>query len=338
MNKRTKMTLGAGLAALALLVTGGGYYYFHVDTDTPDFAIKTVQQSIQKHDTKTFYSVVNVDSVLDSGYDGFVEGVTSPESMRSPDAKEAIRDFTQMLREPMLMSLKAAIDSYVATGDLKTDENFAVAELLNRTGLKDAEVRNVKNIQVSDANHNEAFADLIIFQPELDREFPLQFILTRNEEDKWQVSRVQNFKEYVEQIAQARRTQLEDYLKQSTEINTRHEATMREVEKKYGMILSTGNLAEDKTRAALKSLINDEFKKDWEERKQELFTLPIPKDAETLHSLYMKICDTAIAAAQDYSKWMDDMNPATIKLAEEKIHQMQALMTDASNLVKRMTS
>ena len=338
MNKQIKKAAGIGLAALALVVTGGGYYYFHVDTDTPDFAIRTAQQSIQKHDAKTFYSVVNVDSVLDSGYDGFVEGVTSPESMRSPDAKEAIRDFTQMLREPMLMSLKAAIDSYVTTGELKAEDNLAVKEFLDRTGLKDIEVRDVKNIQINDANHDEAFADLIIFQPELDREFPLQFILTRNEEDKWQVSRVQNFKEYVEQIAQARRTQLEDYLKQSTEINARHEATMREVEKKYGMILSTGNLAEDKTRAALKSLINDEFKKDWEERKQELFTLPIPKDAETLHSLYMKICDTAIAAAQDYSKWMDDMNPATIKLAEEKIHQMQALMTDASNLVKRMTS
>jgi len=85
-------------------------------------------------------------------------------------------------------------------------------------------------------------------------------------------------------------------------------------------------------------LVDDVFKKDWEERKKELFTLSVPEDAETLHKLYMKICDTAIAAAQDYSKWTDDMNPATIKLAEEKIHQMQALMTDASNLVKRMTS
>ena len=104
------------------------------------------------------------------------------------------------------------------------------------------------------------------------------------------------------------------------------------------MILAMGNLGNDKTRAELKVLINDVFKKDWEDRKQELFSLPVPKDAATLHNLYMRICDLSIAAAQDYAKWMDDKNSATIKSAEEKIHQVQSLMGEASALAKRMTS
>ena len=62
---------------------------------------------------------------------------------------------------------------------------------------------------------------------------------------------------------------------------------MREAEKAYGAILSKGNLADEKTRAELKDLVNDTFKKDWEERKQELFTLRVPRDAETLHNLQM---------------------------------------------------
>lgn len=337
MKKRTRMTLGAGLAALALIVTGGGYYYFHTDTDTPAFAIETAQKSIQQHDTKTFHKVVNVDSLLESGYDGFVEIVTSPDIVTVDDTREAIKEFTQMLRDPMLLSLKTAIDSYVATGSLDTEENFGVMELLDRTGLKGAKVHDVKNVQISDANRNEAFADLIIFHTELNREFPLQLVLTRKE-DTWQVDHVQNFREYVDEIAKARRVQLEEYLKLSSEINARHEATMREVEKDYGLILSTGNLAEDKTRTALKALVNDEFKKDWQERKEELFKLRVPKDAETLHKLYMKICDSAIDAAQDYSKWTENLNPATIKSAEEKIRQMQTLTTEATAIVKRMTS
>ena len=337
MDKKIKRAAGVGLAALALVVAGGGYYHFHVDTDTPNFAIKTIEQAIKDHDPKTFHSVVNVDGVLASGYDGFVEVVTSPDVVTMADTRDVIKDFTQMLRDPMLMSLKAAIDSYVATGDFDAEKNAGVAELLDRMGLKGAEVRDVRNVQINDANRKEAFADLIVFQPELDREFPLQFVLTRGE-DKWQVSRVHNFKEYVEQIAQARRAQLDDYLKQTGEINNKHEAILREAEKKYGAILSTGNLSEDKTRAELKTLINDTFKKDWEERKQELFTLRVPKDAETLHNLYMKICDTAIDAAQTYSKWIDDRNPETIKAAEEKIHQVQTLINEAATIAKRMTS
>ncbi len=330
MNKRIKMAAGAGLAALALVVAGGGYYYFHVETDTPEYAIKTIQQSVEEHDTKAFHRAVDLDGVLDSGYSGFVDGVTSAEM--TEDTRDAIRNFTKMLRAPMIMSLKSAIDSYIATGELKAEDNAGVFELLEKAGLLNAEVRNVKNIQVNDANKDEVFADVIIFQQELDKEFPIQLVLTRGADNQWQVSRVQNFKEYMEQIALARRAQLDNYLAAAGEINSRHETTIREAEQKYGSILALGSLAQDSTRAELKTLINDVFKKDWEERKQELFNLKVPKDAETLQNLYMRICDTSIDAAQNYAKWMDDKNPATIK------HQVQTLTTEAAALAKRMTS
>ena len=338
MNKQIKKAAGAGIAALALCVAGGGYYHFHVSSDTPDFAIKTIYESVEKHDAKTFYRLVNVDSVIDSGYEGLVEGLTSAENLTTPDAKEAIKDFTQMFRGSLTLSLKTAIDSYVATGDLKAEENGGVMELLDRTGLNDAEVRDVKNVQINDANKDEAFADLMIFQPELDKEFPLQIVLARGADKQWQVIRVENFKEYVQEIAAARKIHLDDYLAKAGEINSRHESIVREAEQKYGMILAVGNLSQDKTRAELKALIDDVFKKDWEERKQELFSLPVPKDAEPLHNLYMRICDLSIAASKDYAKWLDDNNPATIKSAEDKIHQAQTLITEAASLAKRMTS
>ena len=338
MDKKVKMAVGVGVAALALVVAGGGYYYFHVAKDTPEYAIKTVSQSIEDHNVQEFHRVVNVDSVLDSGYEGFVDGMTTSVGMLTPDAGEAIKNFTQILRTPLMLSLKAAIDSYVATGDLNAKENVGVMELIERTGLNDIEVRDVKNIQINDANNNEAFADLILYQKELGREFPLQVILSRGEDSQWQVTRVQNFQEYVAQIALVRRAQLEEYLAKAGEINARHDITIREAEQKYATMLALGNLGQDKTRADLKALINDVFKADWETRKQELFSLPVPKDAVTLHNLYMKICDTSIDAATNYAKWMDDKNAATIKSAEEKIHQVQTLMGEAAALAKRMAS
>ena len=338
MDKKIKMKLGAGFAALALVVAGGGYYHFHANNDTPEFAIKTIQEAVGKRDTKTFNRVVDVDGVLDSGYEGFVEGLIFPEPGMTPDAKESVKNIMQMLRAPIILSLKSAIDSYVTTGDLKAEENGGVIEILEKTGLNDAEICDVKNIQINDANKNEAFADLIIYQPELAREFPLQFVLTRGKDNEWQVTRVQNFQEYVEQIGEARRAQVDEYLAKAGEINSRHESIVRDAEQKYGTILASGNLAQEKTRNDLKVLINDVFKKDWEVRKQELSALKVPKGAEPLHNLYMQICDLSIAAAQDYAKWMDDKNSETIKSAEEKIHQVQTLITDAAAIAKRMTS
>ena len=338
MDNRIKKIAGAGLAALAVVVAGGGYYYFHVDTDTPAFAIKSIREAVENHDTKTFYRAVNVDGVLDSSYDGIVDGLTSSYVSSTPDAKDNVKNFMEIVRAPLMLSLKAAIDSYVAKGDLETEKNVGVVELLDKTGLNDAEIRDVKNIEINDANKNEAFTDLIIYQPDLDREFAIQLILSRGAEGQWQVSRVQNFQEYVEQIKEARRAQLEDYLAKAGEINSRHDTIVNEAEQKYGLILAAGNVSKKETRTELKTLINDVFKKDWEERKQELFSLQMPKDAEPLHNLYMKICDLAIDASNDYAKWLDDNNPATIKAAEEKIHQVQTLTTEAADLAKRMTN
>ena len=55
MNKSLKMKIGAGIAALAIVVTGGGYYFFHMKSDGPDTAIKAVSRSIEKHDVKGFH-------------------------------------------------------------------------------------------------------------------------------------------------------------------------------------------------------------------------------------------------------------------------------------------
>lgn len=338
MNKKIKMAVGAGLAALALAVAGGGYYYFHVRADNPAHAIETLTRAIEKHDVQEFHRVVNVDGVIDSGYDGFVEGISSSDSANTSDAKEVIKSFTKMLRGPLTLSMKTALDSYVATGDFNTDDNSGVIELIERTGLNNAEVRDVRNIKVNDENNNEAFADVIVFQPELEREFPIHIVLKRGENDRWKIDSIKNFQEYVTEINRARRKQIDDYLVKSTEINTRHEIILREAEEKYGMILSAGSLGQDKTRAELKTMLDEIFRKDWEARKEEFFGMHVPKDAETLHNLYLRICDLAISAAQDYAKWMDDKNAPTIKSAEDKIHQVQTLMTEASALAKRMAA
>ena len=338
MNKRIRLTIGVALVVLALIIAGGGYYFFHVGTDTPEYAMKMITQSIEDHDVKEFHRVVNVDTVLDSGYNDFVAGITSPDIVMTPDARETIKNFTKLLRAPMILSLKSAIDSYIETGEFDVGKNTGVVELLERTGLNDLEVRNVKNIEINDANRNEAFADVIIYQPELDREFPLQILLNRVDNNRWQVTCVKNFQEYITQIAKARRAQLDEYLRQAAEINAKHDAIMTEGEQQYSKILSAGSLSQDKTRSELKSLIDNSFKPDWEKRKEELFNLHVPKDAEELHNLYLKICDTAIEASENYSKWLDDKNSQTIKSAEDKIHQVQAMMNEASALAGRMTN
>lgn len=337
MNK-FKLTAGAGLAALALAFAGGGYYHYHVRTDTPGFAIEQVGQALEKHNLQEFHRAVDVDGVINSGYEGFIEGLTAVDSTATPEVKDAIKNFSEMFRVQMMASVKAALDSYVASGEFKSEKNAGVSEILEITGLKGIEIRDVKNLQLSDVDKSEAFADVIVFQPELEREFPIQVVLTRDNDEHWKITRMQNFREYVEQINFARRSQLDDYIAKTSEINSAHEIKLREAEQNYGTILLRGSLGIDETRAELRTMLLDVFKADWQARKDEFNSLHVPREAQALQNIYINICDLSIAAAQDYANWMDDKNPVTIKAAEEKIHQVQALMTDAAALSKELSN
>lgn len=333
-----KLKIGVGVGVIVLLLAGGGFFFFHSNKNTPEYAMEQVEKSIKSHDKKEFHRLVNVDSVLNSGYDEIVEGLTDSDKSMSIEAREAVKNFTQMLKSPLILSLKSAIDSYVETGEFKESENAGVKELLGRTGIDKIEFRDVENISVNPENDREAVADIKIFQSELGHEFVLKTVLQKDENNQWQIVSVQNFRDFIMQIGEVRRAQLDLYLKQSEEINSRHDQVIRDAEQKYSSILALGSLGQENTRSDLKNLMLDVIKKDWEVRKQELFNLTVPQGAETLQNVRLKICDLEIGYAEEYANWMSDKKASTIKSAEEKRRQAQTLMTEANVLARRMSN
>ena len=321
------------LIIFVFILAGIFLYFFKTDEKTPAAAIQTVENSVANHDKENFYKVVDIDSVLNSSYDEVMEGLTDSDKSISIDAREAVKNFTQMLKTPLMLSLKTAIDDYVSTGKFNDFENLGIKEILSKTGIEQIEYRGLENI--SSVNIDEAVADIKIFHPELEQDFILKFGLKADENGNWKIINVQNFREFVTLIGESRNKQIEKYLKQTDEINSFHDQVIRDSEQKYNSVLSAGSLGQEKTRADLKSLMLD-VKKDWEVRKQEFFSLTVPKGAETLHNLRIKICDLEIGYAAEYAEWMSDKKAATIKSAEEKHRQAQILMTEANVLAGRM--
>src|SRR5215471_17328753 len=57
-----------GLGVFILLLVGGGYAW----TGTPSYSLYRIRQALFTHDYTTFSFYVDVDSVLDHGFDEFV--------------------------------------------------------------------------------------------------------------------------------------------------------------------------------------------------------------------------------------------------------------------------
>lgn len=342
MNTRIKIACAA--AAVILVAIIGAYFFFHSKARTPDYALKIIGESIEAHDVRAFNNVVDVDNVLNSSYDGFVDGLMESDSTMSPEAREAITNFTQMLRQPIIGSLKTALETYVENGTIDrlssddADNKFmAASDIMERAGLSKLDYKQVDGITIDEKNPDRAVADIRFYQPEAESDFVFKVVIERDDDQNWRVVRIDNFRDFTEIVAKIRRAALDKYLAQTSEINLRHDQTIREAEQKYGAILSLGNLGQDQTRFDLKVLLTDVVKKDWEVRKQELFSVDVPRSAETLQNLRMRICDLSIGSAEDFAKWMEDNKSTTMKSAEEKLKQAQTLMEEERNLIGRMT-
>ena len=182
MDRKLKLGIGAGVAAL--LIAGGGYHLLISGRDTPEYALQVVEKAVENHNRADFYKVVNLESILDDSYSSIVEGVTDAD--QTEDAKIAVKNFAEMLREPLLLSLKAAVDSYVDTGEFNKEENASVATLLERTGLDSFKYRGIESVAINPKNSNEATAKVVISQPEIGGDFTFHVILSRNSNDEWQ--------------------------------------------------------------------------------------------------------------------------------------------------------
>lgn len=332
-----KLKIGIIAGVIVLIVAIGCWYKFAVGTKTPEYALDIVEDSIKNHDKETFYQYVDLQSILATSYEGIIDGMTYSDKAMSPEMRDSVKTFTEMLRSPMLLSLQASIDSYIETGDFHEEDNAGVSELLKRTGMDKSQFRGVGEVEVNPKNNDEAIADILIYHPDLEREYILKFILKRGDSGQWKIVRVENFHDFITQINRMRRKKLDDYLEKSAEINIRHDKAAKTAEQKYKTSASAGSLAKEDTRLKLRNIMTNELKKDWEVRKEELSNLTVPKDAVTLQNLYLKICDLEIAYAEGYAQWMDDKNAYTVKAAEEKHRQAQTLKAEAANLAHRMS-
>lgn len=334
MDKKLKNGIIAGVFVLILAITC--WYNLVADTKTPEYALDIVEDSIKKHDKETFYQYVDLEGILETSYEGIIDGMTYSDRAMSPEMRDSVKSFTEMLRAPMLLSLQTAIDSYIETGDFHEEDNEGVSELLRRTGMDTSEFRGVGEVEINSKNDSEAVADIIIYHPELESEYILKFLLKRGDSGQWKIVRVENFHDFITHINRVRRQKLDTYLRKSEEINIRHDKNVKEAEQKYKSTLSAGSLAKEDTRNKLRDIMLDEVKKDWEKRKEELSQLTVPKDAITLHNLLIRICDLEIEYAEGYAKWMEDKQASTVKAAEEKHRQAQTLSAEAATLAHRM--
>ena len=82
----------------------------------------------------------------------------------------------------------------------------------------------------------------------------------------------------------------------------------------------------------------DVIKKDWQARKQELFSIKVPPEAQDLQNMRLKICDLEIDYANNYAQWLEDKKASTLRISEERQRQSNELKAEAATLLGKLSS
>jgi len=338
MSRALKLKLSCAALLTLLLFFTGLFWYFHVYTKTPEYALHSIEDAFDRHDEALFLRYVRLDTVLDAGYDDFMRGTMDAAFGHSREASAALEDFSKMLKPAFITMIKDAVHTRLTTGEWPSadpaDDGADTDNILSRIGVRDLTFRDLANPVIHE-NTQTAEIDVVAHQGEADSDFTFKVILAPSEEGDWQVVSVQNLHEYAIVLEQARRLRVESYLEETDTIMARHDQTSGAAQLRLCSVLGAGTLGSQATRDMARQIMEQDILVDWQERKDELSAVSVPRSMQSLHQLRLKICDLHIAYAQGYAAWMTDKNASTIRSAENSLRQAEVLEVEASFLVQR---
>ena len=333
---KVKIVCAAILSVTVLLM--GAFWYFRVYTKTPEYALHSIESALEKQDEALFLRHVQLDTVLNTGYDDFMQGTMDAEFGHSQEASAALEDFSKMLKPAFINMLKDAVHTRLTTGEWPSadaiEEGTDTESILSRIGVRDLTFREITNLTRNEEAQT-AEADIVAHQGEADADFTFKILLAPSEEGEWQVVSIQNLYEYAVLLEQARRLRVEAYLEETDAIMARHDQISGAAQLRLYSVLGAGALGSQATRDMARQIMEQDILVDWQERKDELAAVSVPRSMQSLHQLRLKICDLHIAYAQGYAAWMTDKNAATIRSAESSLRQAEVLEVEASFLVQR---
>ncbi len=204
-SKRMKLYIGL---IILLIILGGGIFYKYYWLNTPQYALTMIEKSIKEHDSEMFARYVNIDSVLDTGYDDYFAAYMEADSMimNSP-LKGLAQGIINMAKPLAINNLKNEINTYVKTGSWQNKKQEKSAEsntsfiqnesISNKIGLKNIKFKDIEYIK---KNGDTANVGIKIVMPAGKKEITIDLLMKKSDTGNWQVIKITNVKEYIKKI------------------------------------------------------------------------------------------------------------------------------------------
>ena len=97
------------IAGLLVLVLGALAFYFLYWTKTPEYSLNLVREAVKNHNTEQFERHVDLDSLLNKGYDDFIAYYLKTEGKDLGGFQALAAGAAQMMKPTLVASLKSEV-------------------------------------------------------------------------------------------------------------------------------------------------------------------------------------------------------------------------------------
>lgn len=193
-----KKTIIAILIAVITIVLGWYFLYF---TKTPVYSLNLARESVEKHDVVTFKKHVDVESIVGSGYDDFVDVQMNDPLIKDNPFKGFAEAMLKGLKSQIVPELSQEIYNGIEKKSDDSNQNAkskeAANEVKEKTGVKDLEFKSIGSANI---DGNSAIVPIVFSSKELNQDVTFDLLMKKLEDGTWQAIKVNNFKEYLDLV------------------------------------------------------------------------------------------------------------------------------------------
>ena len=314
--------------------------------------------SLHSEDTKTFQEHVDFTAVTHAGYDDLTSDLFKYDKELSDHERAVFENFYVLIRSRMCQGAVKVIETRLNTGEWTLPEEMLKGRqlgidfdlLLERSLIRHTSIVSVENVEHFGET---ATADVHVVEDYTQQPFTLKVTLENSGEgfnigntdfeffgktfkisgisfklgnNEWKVTRVDNYREYLDAVSPALKKDLENYIDATEEIVEHYNEIFQDEQANFVELqrTSTGIISEDR-RSEIADYINKTIIPMLSYRQEALDKVDVPKGAEYLSNLRKASTAVTIQAWQFYSIGLLEDNSAAFDTAESLHKQELAL-------------
>lgn len=209
MSNKRKYTI-LGIVVVLLIAIVGGYMYYK---RTPTYTFNLIKESMEKHDYDTFSKHVDSQNLISAAYDDILDA-----ALDDPDMDESVKGFAggfiKLMKPGIVAELNDELMQYVKTGETKAKSSDSKKENdSEKAGDNIKEQTNIDKLtfkRVGDSRDEDGFriTGIVFEDKQLGKEFTLEVKMKQLDDGTWQVLKIANLKQYIQEEEKARKEKL----------------------------------------------------------------------------------------------------------------------------------